>query len=187
MSFVQYTITEEELGGLYPQDRLARRSTFVAKHEEDILRCIAHYTERGCAFPPFREEALIIDAPKLHILLEYTLSSGHRIEIPVLAELSFHVNPNAWNTFKNIAQNFEKMNLLRGTLYKWTTGNTAYSQFYFLDRNIMEALARHDLNPYEEQMQAWMEENQRVRMDAEREGLIGRLPGQLRAYDGGKK
>ncbi len=185
MSFVHYTITEEELNSLYPQNRLAKRSIFVAKNEDDILSCIGHYTQRKVAFPPFRQEALAFDSPKLNILLEYTMASNHRLEIPILPEVSFHVNPNGWTSFKDIAQNFHPFQ--RGPLYKWDTGNTAYSEFYFLDRNIMEALSRHDLGPYEDQMKAWMEEDNNKILLAESEGLIGRLPGHLRAYDGDKE
>ncbi|MSR86444.1 hypothetical protein EXS74_03550 [Candidatus Woesearchaeota archaeon] len=184
MKFVQFTITAEELSSLYPLNRFSKESTFVARDERDILQCIAHYRERGLAFPPPREDALVLDGPRLDILLEYTLCSNHRLQIPVLDDVSFYVNPNAWTTFKNIARNYLSMDLNRGGLYKWDTGNTRYSQFYFLDKEIMESLRHHDLNPYEEQMQTWMRDDQRVRACAEKEGIIGRAPGQFRVYDG---
>lgn len=185
MDFAQFTITQTELDNLHPQQRLKKRSTFVARDEREILGCIDYYMQRGLAFPPQREDALVLQGSRLDILLEYTLMSSHRVEIPVLPEISFHVNPNAWSTFKHIAQDYETYN--RGGLYKWDTGNTVYSQFYFLDREIMKALQSHDLRPYEERMSAWITEDQRVIADAEREGIIGRLPGQLRVYDGEKK
>ncbi len=185
MAFVHYTITEEELGMLSPKNRLAKRSTFVAEDERDIIGCRDYYLERGLVFPPFRDEALVFDGPRLDILLEYTMMRGNKLGICVLPEISFHINPNAWETFKSIAQNFEKFR--RGTLYKWDTGNTAYSQFYFLDRKVMEALARQNLQPYEEQVEAWRREDQSTLADLERKGLLGRLPGQLRVYDGDRK
>jgi len=180
MSLVRYSISQDDLAGLCsgrsPLPRtFNKRVDFVAHDGWDIFQCIAFYSrERGFTFPPQREDTLDFNARNVEIVLENTFVTGNErlrvLRVQVLPDVSFLVHSNAWSSFQNFARG--DRSLFRGGLYKCDTGNTAYSQYFFLDRKIMDALRDHDLGQYEEQMQSGMRDDRRAMALLERERLM---------------